>query len=182
MKGSDPRTGRKDQSSCTKQSPSLIKPEEAEDAFSSMCDSILLLQPGAVWTGRAIKRQSKIHQDKSFYQAPKGVSAGTHVKAEKRKWAVNSRNLAHGPGAKHSGYLLFHKTAYSWGLGLLWCGLRAWSHFINCTSSGRVTSSPMPSVASCSQNLFVAAPDTFSPDEGWPTTSVFNLFAREKSC
>lgn len=31
-----------------------------------------------------------------------------------------------------------------------------------------------------SQNLLVAAPDTFSPDEGWPTTSVFNLFTHTK--
>lgn len=109
-----------------------------------------------------------------------GVPAGSNVKAEMRKWAVNSCNLAHGPGGRRSGYLLFHKTAYSWGPGLLWCGLRAWSHFIIRTSSGRVTSLPMPSVASCSQNWLVATPDTFSPDEGWPSTSLFNLFTHKK--
>lgn len=66
------------------------------------------------------------------------------------------------------------------GQGLLWCGLQAWSRFINWTGSGRVTPSPLPSVAHSSPNLLVAASDTLSPDEGWPATSVFNLFTHKK--
>lgn len=80
MKGSDPQTGRKDQSPRSKQSPSLIKPEEAEDPFSPMRNSILLLQPGGVWTGRAIKKQSKIQQDKSFYQAQREPPLGVMLR------------------------------------------------------------------------------------------------------
>lgn len=78
-------------------------------------------------------------------------------------------------GEAFGGNLLFHKISCSRELGRLWCGLRAWSHFIIWTSSGRVTSSPMPSGASCSQNALTAPPDTLSPDEGWPLTSRFNL-------
>lgn len=59
----------KDQSSCSEQSPSLIEPEEAEDPVSCMHNGILLLQPGGVWIGRAIRKQSKTHRYKRFHQA-----------------------------------------------------------------------------------------------------------------
>ena len=71
-----------------KQSPLLINLEEAEDPFSSARDSILLLRRGGVCTGRAIKEQSKIQQGKKLLSSAQGLSTGSSVKAERRKWAV----------------------------------------------------------------------------------------------
>lgn len=92
MKGSEPQTGRKDQSSCTKQSPSLIKPVETEDPFSSVLQYIVTAGLVAFGQDVPLRSRAKYTGIKRFLSGSKGVSSENDVKAEQRKWAVNSRN------------------------------------------------------------------------------------------
>lgn len=85
------------------------------------------------------------------------------LRQEERKWAVNSHNLARGARGRYLGYLLFH-TAEGWAR----CDAVCEHDLISLTGQAQVELHPHQCHLwpSGSQNWLVAAPDTFSPDEG----------------